>query len=220
MPTSVNANDLLVVCGRVAGVGAVAVTGGGWTISQTSADGSDDVTFWMYRNTLALDTEDSATITVTHGTFKMCAVSLAIAGAPDPATQAPQSATAFAANAVVDPPSLTPTGGAKDYLWVGQYAFDGEQGTTPGNGIPSGAANPTNYSVISGAGTGTAGVAATNCQCALAYRQLNAASEDPSSWTAGAGTLNWEAYTIAVHPGAAGAPPAAPAITQARDYFV
>ena len=57
---------------------------------QDSSDASDDVTFWAYRNMLADGTEDSSTIEFTHGNGKMAAISLAISGAEDPATQAPQ----------------------------------------------------------------------------------------------------------------------------------
>ena len=199
LPTPITAGALLVVLGRVAGVGAVAVTGGGWTIVQDSSDASDDVTFWMYRDTLAAGTEDGTTITVTHGNFKMCAVSLSITGAADPATRAPETSTvAVAATTTVNPTTCTPTGGAKDYLWLWFGAWDGEQTVNK-----TAATNYTTGDVD--VSTSTGGLPATNVQLKFGCRQLNAASEDPGACgTLSAAPTGWTAWTIAVHP-----PPAA-----------
>jgi uncharacterized protein YjbI with pentapeptide repeats len=194
LPATVSANALLIVVGRVTVAGAVAVTGGGWTIVQNSADASDDVTFWMYRDALAAGTEDGSTITVTHGNGKLAAVSLSITGAEPPSNQAPQtSAVADGASTTPNPTTCTPTGGAKDYLWIWAGGWEGEQTSPP-------ASNPTNYTLNkTGANTGTGGVTSTNSRVAVAARNLNAASEDPGSWTISVSD-DWAAWTIAVHP--------------------
>jgi hypothetical protein len=204
LPATVTAGSLLMVIGRVSGAGAVAVTGGGWTITQDSSDGSDDVTFWMYRDALADGTEDGTSITVTHGNFKMTAVSLSITGAETPATQAPQSSTvAVGTNTTPDPTTCTPTGGAKDYLWVWAGGWDGEQTLSK--------TQPTNFTDRADVSTGTGGLPATNNQIKTPDRQFNAASLDAGSITLSGAPTGWTAWLLAVHPATA---PAAPVITR------
>ena len=195
LPATVSSNSLLVVTGRVAVAGAVAVTGGGWTIVQDSSDASDDVSFWMYRDTLADGTEDGTTVTVTHGTGKMSAISMSITGAENPATQAPESSTvAVGTGSNPGPTTCTPTGGAKDYLWIAVGHADGEHTSPP-------ATIPANYGGSVGDGTGTGGLPATNTRTYIATRQLNAASEDPGTWTTSVAVQSgWTAWTLAVHP--------------------
>ena len=211
-PATVTAGALLMFVGRVAGAGTVAITGGGWTITQDSSDGSDDVAFWMYRDTVADGTEDGTTITCTHGaTLRMCAGALSITGAASPAVQAPQSSTvAIGTGTAVGPTAATPTGGAKDYLWIALGGGGGEH-TSPPTTIP------VNYGSSSGWSTGTAGAVGLNCTTFIATRNLNAASEDPGTWTTSVAVdLGWTAWTIAVHP----APPAAavPPATRVARY--
>lgn len=85
-----------------------------------------------------------------------------------------------------DPDSLTPAGGAKDYLWMVLCGFERDDSTIT--------AFPTNYgsnqvtsSVFSG---GTLGIATRN---------LNASTEDPGAFTI-SGAEEWQAFTLAVHP--------------------
>lgn len=194
LPATVNAGDLLLVFGRVAVAGTVAVTGGGWTIVQDSSDASNDVTFFAWRDTLAAGTEDGTSITVTHASAKMAAYTMAVAGAANPATQAPQSSTvAIGTTTTVNPTACTPTGGAKDYLWIWFGGWDGEQTLSK--------TGPTSYTDQPDISTGTGGTVDTNAQIKTARRALNAASEDPGA----CGTLSvapsgWSAWTIAVHP--------------------
>ena len=122
------------------------------------------------------------------------ASALRITGHEDPATQPPEASTgATGYSAAPDPDSLTPTGGAKDYLWI---AVDGN---TDGRRTVSAA--PTNYPSITLNAFSTAGGAA-GATGATADRQLNAASEDPGVFTI-SGISDWEAHTIAVHPSTA-----------------
>ena len=120
------------------------------------------------------------------------ASALRITGHEDPATQAPEaSAGATGTSAIPDPDSLTPTGGAKDYLWI---AVDGN---TDGRRTVSAA--PTNYLNLNAFSTAGGASGATG---ATAERQLNAASEDPGIFTISGSSL-WEAHTIAIHPSTA-----------------
>jgi len=199
LPATVSAGSLLFIAGRCAGAGAIAITGGGWTIVQDSSDASDDVSFWGYRDTLAAGTEGGTSITVTHGaTLKFVAETASITGAENPATRAPQSSTvAVAVSQNVDPTACTPTGGAKDYLWLWVGMWDGEQ--------PTSKTPATNYTDRSDATSGTAGAATTNVQMKIGDRQLNAASEDPGAVATGIATpTGWTAWCIAIHPPAAG----------------
>lgn len=101
-------------------------------------------------------------------------------------TQLPEvSAGATATDQSPDPDSLTPTGGAKDYLWIACCSMDG--GDTADT-------FPSSYIGTLTEGPGLeAGVA--SC-----HRLLNAASEDPGNFTK-SDIEDWVAVTIAVHPG-------------------
>ena len=195
LPATVNAGDLLLVFGRVAvNTGGIAVTGGGWTILDDATDAADDVTYWGYRDTLADGTEDGTTITVTHGNGKMVAYTMAIGGAADPATTPPQASTvAIGTSTTPNPTTCTPTGGAKDYMWIWFGGWSGEQTLSK--------AAPTNYTDQPDLTSGTGGAVTTNVQIKTARRTLNAASEDAGA----CGTLSiapagWTAWTIAIHP--------------------
>ena len=102
------------------------------------------------------------------------------------------STVATGSSTTPDPTTCTPTGGAKEYLWLWVGGWEGEQTSPP-------ASNPTNYSSPIGADSGTVGVVTTNVRVAAAQRNLFAASEDPGSWTISV-TDDWTAYTVAIHP--------------------
>jgi hypothetical protein len=201
LPTPISPGALLIVTGRVAAAGAIAVTGGGWTIVQDSSDGSDDVSFWMYRDTLADGSEDGTSITLTHGSARMVAEAMSYTGAENPATQPPQASTvAVGTGSNPGPTACTPTGGAKDYHWLTVGGGGGEHTSPPGT-------IPVNYGSSAGSSTGTAGAVGLNCTWFVATRNLNAASEDPGTWTTSVAVdLGWTSWVIAIHP----APPAIP----------
>jgi hypothetical protein len=200
MPATVTAGSLLMVFGRVAGVGAVSASG--WTIVQGSPDAADDITFYAWKDALAAGTEDGTNVSFAHGTFKMAAVSVSITGAADPATRTPEnSAATFGAGAsqTPDPAACTPTGGAKDYLW---WAFMGCSGESTLSKTA-----PTNYNDRADCSSGTGSTVDTNVQIKAGDRQLNAASEDPGAFsTISSSITGWAAFTVAVHPAAAATP--------------
>lgn len=191
LPTGIVSGDLLIVLFRTA-IGTAGVGWPtGWTeLVESTADASDDAIAIGYR---LADGTEGATITLTTSSAKFAAVAYRISGAEEPATQAPQnSAAVTGTSATPDPGSLSPTGGAKDYLWLWMGGWEAEQTSPP-------AGNPTNYTNPIGANSGTAGVIATNCRVASAIRSLNAVTEDPGSWTISASD-DWTAFTVAVHP--------------------
>lgn len=134
------------------------------------------------------DGTEGATITVTTGTTEQSShCSYHITGHEDPTTQAPEiSVGGLDISANPDPDSLTPTGGAKDYLWLAIHGHDVNRTTD---------AFPTSYS--NGISTQGANAAGTGIGCA--ERQLNASSENPGTFTISA-SQRWVAATMAVHP--------------------
>jgi len=168
---------------------------------EDGSDASNDVTAVAYRRVDGTegwgDTGNTIDLTLSSS-VKSAYVAYKISGAIDPATQAPQHSTVtVGTGATIDPVSLTPTGGAKDYLWLLVATYDGVEvvGTAP-----SGYSNAVTGASSTGAASGNASVAC--CQ-----RAANAASEEPGTWTiGGAGaTVGWSAWTFAIHPSAAAA---------------
>lgn len=193
LPSTISEKSLLMVFGRSAAAGAVSVSGGGWTLIQDSSDASDDVTFWGYRDALADGAEDGSTISMAHGSAKFAAVTMSITGAERPANQAPESSTvAIGTTTTPNPTTVTPTGGAKDYLYLWFGGWDGEQTLSKTQ-----AANYTDRADVS---TGTGGATTTNVQIKVTDRQVNAASEDPGTITLSVAPAGWTAWAIAIHP--------------------
>jgi hypothetical protein len=137
-----------------------------------------------YRNADGLE---GATVDVTtDNNRKSSHTSYRITG-HDSGTAPEISTGATGASANPDPDSLTPTGGAKDYLWLAIYGADDEQTTS---------AYPTNYTdgISENSSSGSFGSTVGS-----ARRQLNAVSENPGTFTMSVSN-QWAAATIAVHP--------------------
>jgi hypothetical protein len=96
-----------------------------------------------------------------------------------------------------DPPNLDPAGwGAEDTLWIA-VAGGGETSLTgTWTGIASAPASYTNFAASSIAGGDVIGA----CQIAVAFRGVNAAAEDPGSFTTDTTPEIERAATIAVRP--------------------
>ena len=192
MPATVSSGSLLMVFGRVAGAGTVSATG--WTVVQDTSDAAtgDDVTFYAYKDSLAVGNEDGTSVTFSHGNFKMAAISIAVTFAENPSVQSPQASTvAIGTTATVDPTTVTPTGGAKDYLFIWFGGWEGEQTLSK--------TAATNYTDRADVSTGTGGAVTVNVQIKIGDRQLNASSTDPGSVTISAAD-EWTAWAIAIHP--------------------
>jgi hypothetical protein len=130
---------------------------------------------------------------------RTAAIAYLISGAQNPSAQAPQIGTTSSGSSVSpDPPTTTPTGGAKDYLWIACLSRAGEEAdddtwatASPTNFLP----NPPLQKACGVAGTNLGGIVAA------ASFGSNAASMNPAVFTIATGA--WRAQTIAVHPSGA-----------------
>lgn len=191
LPANIAAGNTLFVVFRVAVAGAIGWPGGWTEMFDASADAADDQMAAAWRRA---DGSEGSTITLSCTSGKFAAVAYQIADAADPTVRAPELSTvATGTSANPNATTCTPTGGAKDYLWLSFGGWEGEQTSPP--------TYPTNYTVAqTEAESGTAGVITTNCRVAGAVRtNLNAASEDAAAWTIDVSD-DWTAYTIAFHP--------------------
>ena len=169
----------------------------GWVkLAEDSSDASDDVTSIAYKQ---IEENELSTFQMTPstGTEKVAAIVWQIKDAHNAGQQPPELSTvAVGTSTTPNPTTVTPTGGAKDYLFLWLGGWENEQTSPP-------TSQPTNYASGTpdriGANTGTAGAVATNCRVAGTTRQLNAASEDPGSWTISVSD-DWTAWAMAIHP--------------------
>lgn len=183
-------------------------TGTGFTQLIYDATAAFDGLAVIYRWT---DGSEGASITPTLGTSSETVWScLRIAGAINPATQAPQASTVNrqSVNANPDPPSLTPTGGAKDYLWIAI--------ANTNNGSRTVTIAPSSYGNLNAFDSASAGAGVA---IGTAERQLNAASEDPGTFTVST-TSEVGSLVVAIHPAAAAAVKRRPIIdASAGEWF-
>lgn len=94
--------------------------------------------------------------------------------------------TLTGATASADPPSQTPAGGAKDYLWIAGRVVTGSTAATGA---------PTNYTdLVSNAS------ATTGSTLDTASRQFNASTENPGTFTGGS-TTGPSSFTLSIAPG-------------------
>lgn len=136
-----------------------------------------------------IDGSEGGTVTVTaSGTEKSCHHVWQISGHDNAIL--PEALSANNNSATPNPPNLTPTGGAKDYLWLALAAL--QPGSNTASGFPGSYGNTGQE-----AGDGNA----THAPLAWGRRELNASSEDPGTFSAT--SSNWMAATVAIHPGAA-----------------
>ncbi|HEX9894375.1 MAG TPA: hypothetical protein VGA78_10650, partial [Gemmatimonadales bacterium] len=188
LPSGIQSGNLLIVIfGHKGGTNETVTWPGGWTQFLDANQVTNVGLKAAYRKA---DGTEGSTITVqTTNSVRSSHNSYRITGAEDPATQPPESAASNGNNANPNPASLTPTGGAKNYLWIAaEINNDGTNTIT---------AYPASYS-----GGFQANGNASNSTTGSARRELNASSEDPGSFTLSA-SIAWAAGTIVVHPAAA-----------------
>lgn len=197
LPASVSKGDTLFVVFRCAVAGAIGWPDANWNeLVDDSPDASDDQIGVAWKK--AVGNEGGTTITLSSGNGKFSAVAYCIQDAADPTVRPPELSTVATGTSAGQPDATacTPTGGAKDYLWLTFETMEGEQ-----TGVTT---YPSNFTLgQSGlANSGTAGAVTTNTTIAAAARQQNAASQDAGAWSI-AGTLDdWSAYTAAFYPAA------------------
>lgn len=155
LPASIASGDVLLIS-ILLYTGAIPTTPSGWSL-LTSVSG----TYWYKRTA---DGGEGATVTIdldTSGSY------LAIAERWSGSSGNVEAATGVTS---LDVPSLTPSWGAKDTVWVtslgSQIGVSGDNDSVP----------PTNYGNPVERAAGFVGLMTS-------YRELNATSEDPGSWT-------------------------------------
>jgi hypothetical protein len=186
MPATVNPGDRIVAAIRVALAGAIGWPGGWTEFFDEALDASDDQYSCAW--TTAVGTEDGTSITLSSANAKYSAISIAL-GAADP----PECGTRAVATSVnPNPPSFSPSGGSKDYMWLWFGCWEGEQTGNPPTA-------PTNYANGLLSTSGTAGVITTNTQTVIYRRSAVAATEDPAQITISASD-DWAAWVVAVPP--------------------
>lgn len=186
LPGIVSPGSLLVAYIRVATTGDIGWPGGWTEFFDEAVDASDDQYSAAWAT--AVGDEDGTSIGLTSANAKYAAISYAIDG-----WDTPQCGTRdIGASTTPDPPSFSPTGGAKDYLWLWFGSWEGEQTSPP-------AGTPTNYTNALGSSSGIGGAITTNCRVASARRQNNTATEDAPSWTISVSD-QWSANVIAIPP--------------------
>lgn len=199
MPATVQPGDVLFVVYRCALAGAIGWPAGWNEMFDASADAADDQMAAAWKRAEGI--EGGTTIQLTKGSGgKGSAIAYSIMDSADPLIRPPELSTvATGTSTAPNATTCTPTGGAKDYLWLTFTGREGEATLPP--------TYPTNYSVAQlTADSGTAGAVGTNVRVSGAIRtNNNAASEDAGAWTF-SDAEDWTAYTIAFHP-----PPADPA---------
>lgn len=183
------AGDLLVILVRSPSGAAISWPDASYEeLAEDASDSSDDSTAIVVK----WCTEPVTTVDIGFdSSSKVGGVGWRITGG-DPLQTPELSAVQVGASTTPDPLTCTPTGGAKDYLWLWLGACEGEQTNPP-------AGNPTNYSNPVGGSSGSGGAVASNCRCFGASRQNNAASEDGGSWTISVSD-SWTAWVMAIHP--------------------
>ena len=190
LPTGIAAGDLILILLDKGSTAATFNALAGWTevVDENLANG---ITVWVRK----ADGTEGATVTFTSSASTRSAhTSYRISGAADPAVRLPELSTvATGSSTTPNATTCTPTGGAKDYLWITFFGRGGEEADddTWVTGTP------TNYGTLLQKACGVAG---TNLggMISSAERTNNAASEDAGAFTCATGA--WRAYTIAVHP--------------------
>jgi hypothetical protein len=186
LPSGMQAGELISVLIRVAVAGAIGFPAGWVRTINDASDASDDQTALAFH---FCDGTEGSTITLSSASGKFSALAWRVAdtkGIPEFATLVTGTST------TPDPGTITPTGGARDYLFVWVGGWEGEQTSPP-------AAAPSGYSGLAGADSGTAGAITTNTRVAIAWKQANASSEDPGSITISASD-DWTATVLCYHP--------------------
>ncbi len=184
MPTGVVSGDLLVIIFGTRTAPTITEPANWTKISQST--GSNTAIAVMYKVSDGTEGADEIVATGVPAVNAAWEV-YRISGAANPASQAPEVAYAFADvdETDGDPPNLTPTGGAKNYLWF-TAAFKRDDGNVT--------AFPGSYT-----NTGFEKVALAPAVIGFAERTLNASSENPGVFSWGV-AADWTAVTIAIHP--------------------
>ena len=198
MPATVDAGDLLLMFVAIFDPDSgtpTFTTPTGWTSIFDVANASNRSRHALFGKD-ADGTEDSTTVNVaTNVTCVMAAVVYRITdwggtlGSHVEASSSPSTGNSSSP----DPPAVTPTGGADDYLWIPSIgAYDDNISATSA---------PTDYTNLIDVLTGGGGN--QSAQVYTAERQLNASTENPGTFSISSNE-SYAGMTTVVHPAAAG----------------
>jgi len=190
LPAGIQSGDLLVmgVCPR----GTSGATSTGWTRFDNPLTSSPNArVLWKIA-----DGTEGATVSVSAAYNNIGAVVLRITGhdSVNPIEAAAWVNVDGGVAQSIDPAVLTPTGGAKDYLWL---AFGGHEAQSTDYWL-SGPVVPANYTEIA-----RSAFIAQFARAIFGSRELNAASEDPGLMDFGSADFGKRALTLAIVPAAA-----------------
>lgn len=181
LPTGIQSGNLLIMIFRAGSAVTVSSGPSGWTL--LGSRNSNGVTYVWYKTA---DGTEGSTVTVTTGSsIHAAAISYRISGwggTPE---------IAFAGSNVNDPPSLSPSWGSAETLWIAVM--------TNRRSDSSVSAAPTSYTgliTISQASN----IGTDRSRVSSAHRFLTAASEDPGAFTTSGTIDNPHSATIAVKP--------------------
>jgi hypothetical protein len=167
----------------------------GPTVTELLDENSANGLYIAYRWIAAGDSGNI--VLTTSASTRTASIGYRISGAENPAKQPPEiGTTGSGSSATPDPPTLTPTGGTRDYLWIAFYGAAGEEAdddtwsdTPPTGFTPS----PPRQKACGTAGTNLGGM------IAAAERQLAASTLDPGTFAKDTSAA-WRSQTIAIHP--------------------
>jgi hypothetical protein len=185
MPATVVGGELLLTLFANDGTATV-TTPSGWTALGTNATIADRTSVYAK---VANGTEGGTTVDfITSASEVASAQVWRVAGWPQDIASVELSTFTSGIDTVPNPPSFSPSWGAKDTLWIALTGL--------GNGSSTVSSYPTNYT--GGLLTMTIGAAETS-GVAAASRQLSTSTEDPGAFTLGVSD-SWSAAVVAVEP--------------------
>ena len=185
MPAVVSAGDLLVVIFASDSNTSVGIPSG-WTLLDSQSGGSTRTRgTWAYK--VAEGTEAGGAVTFTTSSNERSSA-ICIRVQVGTYSGAPEISVSLGEDKNPDPPLLSPSSGAGDYLWIASYCQESRQPTPPsypfpdGNAVTSTGSNDTNMAT-----------------CGCCYTEEVTSSMDPGVFTLYTDFMrNWVAATIAV----------------------
>lgn len=201
MPATVNSGDLLLTI-AVNDDDNLFTTPTGWTELNQDTHSEAEVNFGVWAK-VADGTEGGTTVDwETDGSEQVVATVYRVTSWYGTIAGVEVGTFSEGNSDIPDPPSLSPSWGAEDTLWIACYGNDSEETAT---------AYPTNYTDGITASTGTG---SGRCGSGSARRELNATSDNPGTFTLSSDE-QWLGQTIAIRPASA---PAAGKVPHAHYY--
>lgn len=182
-----NDGELLIILIATDGDNTFDWTGSNATEIVEGADAKDIATSAAYRYDVTGQSAGSETVTLGSNERWAALCYRVTAGTHNGDTDPPEASTvATGAGTAAQANTCTPTGGAKDYLWLTWHGLDNDSG--------AGATPPSGYGNFQYHDSAAPGA----CSISAADRTNNAASESAGTWTNSSD--QWAAATLAIHP--------------------